>query len=72
MLQSPDAVVLTSALAEADTLWNIVTQRGCDLTAAPRKSLLRLLGEYCSDAGERDALLHLSSRGGRDAYNAQV
>jgi hypothetical protein len=38
----------------------------------PRKSLLRLLGEHCADAGERHALLHLSSRGGRDAYNAQV
>ena len=49
-----------------------VMQRGCDLTGVPRKSLLRLLGEHCSDAGERDALLHLSSRDGRDAYNAQV
>ena len=47
-------------------------QRGCDLTGVPRKSLLRLLGEHCADAGERHALLHLSSRGGRDAYNAQV
>jgi NADPH-ferrihemoprotein reductase len=46
--------------------------RGCDLTGVPRKSLLRLLGEHCADAGERHALLHLSSRGGRDAYNAQV
>ena len=47
-------------------------QRGCDLTGVLRKSLLRLLGEHCADAGERHALLHLSSRGGRDAYNAQV
>ena len=47
-------------------------QAGCDLTSVPRKSLLRLLGEHCGDAGDRRALLHLSSRGGRADYTAQI
>ncbi len=38
----------------------------------PRKSLLRLLGEHCGDAGDRQALLQLSSRDGRADYTAQV
>lgn len=43
-------------------------QRGCDLTSAPRKSLLRLLAEHCSDDGERRRLLLLCSRDGKEAY----
>ena len=47
-------------------------QAGCDLTSVPRKSLLRLLAEHCGDAGDRRALLHLSSRDGRADYAAQI
>lgn len=37
-------------------------------TGSCRKSLLRLLGEHCSDPEEKRQLLHLSSRGGREEY----
>ena len=47
-------------------------QNACDITGVPRKSLLRLLAEHCADADEQQRLLLLCSRGGRDAYNAQV
>ena len=47
-------------------------QAGCDLTSVPRKSLLRLLAEHCGDAGDKRALLHLSSRDGRADYAAQI
>jgi len=43
-----------------------------DITGCPRKSLLRVLAEHCSDQGEKNALLHLSSRGGRTDYEAQI
>lgn len=35
---------------------------GCDITGVPKKSLLRMLAEYCSDAAEKNRLLYLSSR----------
>ena len=47
-------------------------QAGCDVTSVPRKSLLRLLAEHCADPGERHALLHLCSSGGRAEYATQV
>ena len=43
-----------------------------DVTGCPRKSLLRFLAEHCTNAEEKDALLHLSSRGGRNDYEAQI
>lgn len=46
--------------------------RHCDVTAAAKKGLLRVLAEYCSAAGEKTRLLLLSSRGGKDAYKAEV
>ena len=47
--------------------------RGCDLTGAhTKKSLLRVLGEYCGDEAEKTRLLHLCSRGGKDAYKVEV
>ena len=46
--------------------------RGCDLTGVPKKSLLRMLGEHCSDEADKNQLLYLCSRGGKDAYKAEV
>lgn len=46
--------------------------RGCDLTTAPRKSLLRVLAEHCSDSADKDQLLLLCSRQGRDAYATDI
>ena len=43
-----------------------------DVTAPPRKSLLRVLAEACTDAGERRDLLTLCSRGGRDEYKVRL
>jgi len=45
---------------------------GCDITGVPKKSLLRMLAEYCSDAAEKNRLLYLSSRGGKEAYRAEM
>lgn len=41
---------------------------GVDLNSPPRKSLLRLLAEHCSEAGDRKALLVLCGREGKGAY----
>lgn len=45
---------------------------GCDLTGTPRKSLLRLLAEFTTDATQKHTLLLWCSRGGRDAYAQEV
>lgn len=45
-----------------------VVQRGCDLTSLPRKSLLRLLAEHCTEPREKHHLLLLCSRDGRETY----
>ena len=43
-----------------------------DLTSPPRKSLLRVLAEACTDAAERTDLLLLCSRGGREDYAKRI
>ena len=43
-----------------------------DITSCPRKSLVRVLAEHCSDAKDKTTLLHLSSRGGKDDYDTQI
>ena len=37
---------------------------GVDLTGPPRKSLLRMLAEYCSDVDEQRTLLFMCSKAG--------
>lgn len=46
--------------------------RGCDLTAVPRKSLLRLLAEHCQEGAEKDRVMHLCSREGKEDYAADI
>ncbi|WIA31018.1 hypothetical protein OEZ86_001057 [Tetradesmus obliquus] len=43
-----------------------------DLTSPPRKSLLRLLAEHCSDEDEARTLLFLASKAGREAYGEEI
>jgi NADPH-ferrihemoprotein reductase len=43
-----------------------------DLTSVPRKSLLRLLAEHCSDADEQRTLLFLASKAGRETYGEEI
>lgn len=45
---------------------------GVDLTSPPKKSLLRVLAEYCSDAKEKEELMHLCSRDGRKDYMERI
>ncbi|CAI7869285.1 unnamed protein product [Closterium sp. NIES-53] len=44
----------------------------CDVKGTPKKGLLRILADYCSDRKEQQRLLFLSSRGGKDAYKELV
>ncbi|KAI8581977.1 hypothetical protein K450DRAFT_230196 [Umbelopsis ramanniana AG] len=43
---------------------------GLDLTTAPRKALLRMLGEYTSDAQEKNLLMFLCSKQGLAQFNS--
>ena len=49
-------------------LCRVVAERQC----MRRKSLLRTLAEHTSSAGEKEALLHLCSREGKQSYAANV
>lgn len=41
---------------------------GVDLTSPPKKSLIRILAEYCTQADEKNKLMHLCSKEGRAEY----
>jgi len=41
---------------------------GVDLTSPPKKSLLRILAEHCSDSTEKKKLMNLCSKNGRKEY----
>jgi len=43
-----------------------------EISAPPRRAVLRLLAEHASDALEKQQLLRLCSRAGKDAYEAEV
>ena len=43
-----------------------------DLTSQPKKSLLRVLAEACTEASDRADLLLLCSRGGRPDYATRI
>ena len=45
---------------------------GVDLTSPPKKSLLRVLAEYCSNPKEKETLMHLCSRDGRKEYMERI
>lgn len=49
-------------------------KRGCDINTVPKKSLLRILAEQCTDPKDKDALLLLSSNSpqGKEAYTAHI
>lgn len=80
---SPDAVVSAAptdggsdqaVLAHIDfpcTVGHALTQR-CDITSSPRKLLLRYLAEACTDAEEKNKMLYLCSRLGKDAYRTCI
>ena len=46
--------------------------RYCDLTAVPRKSELKILALYARDKVDRDALLRMSSKEGKDEYKEKI
>ncbi|KAG7666657.1 putative Methionine synthase reductase [Nannochloris sp. 'desiccata'] len=45
---------------------------GCDMTTPPRKSLLRVLAEHCTEITEKQRLMFLCSRQGRDSYATEI
>jgi sulfite reductase alpha subunit-like flavoprotein len=49
-------------------------KRGCDITTVPKKSLLRILAEHCTNSKDKDALLLLSSNSpqGKAAYITHI
>lgn len=42
------------------------------MTGVPKKSLLRMLAEYCSDPKEAHALQFLCTKAGRDLYGKLI
>jgi NADPH-ferrihemoprotein reductase len=45
---------------------------GVDLTGPPKKSLLRVMAEYCDDNAEKANLMHLCTKEGRQEYIESV
>jgi len=46
--------------------------RYCDLTGVPRRSDLKILASFATDATDRQALLRLSSKEGRNEYKQKI
>lgn len=61
-----------SHLPSGPTSLGRILGRHLDISSPPRKSLLRILAEFCSEPQERISLLRLSSRGGREEYKTRV
>ena len=61
-------------LAIKCAMWSSLWKQslGANINVLCRKSLLRLLAEHCSVTAEKDRLLLLSSRSGREEYKALV
>lgn len=47
----------------------LLLERRFDLSMAPKKSLLKFLGDCCSDPKEKETLYHLSSASGRKEFS---
>ena len=56
---------------QPDTVENIL-QRYYDLQAAPRRADLAALADFCSDPVDRDFLLRLASKEGREEYKTKI
>ncbi|GAX83375.1 hypothetical protein CEUSTIGMA_g10800.t1 [Chlamydomonas eustigma] len=46
--------------------------RCVDISGPPKKSLLRILAEYCSEPSEKRTLIYFTSKAGRDAYQHEM
>lgn len=64
----PDGSTASSSMLLSHIAWPCSIRQALtyhvDLTGVPRKSLLRLLAEHCSDEAEKRTLMYLSSRSG--------
>ena len=67
----PSWLVSGSAAGQGVCIRDVLSW-GVDLTSTPKKALLRLLADSASVLRERDELMFLASRDGRDAWSALI